>query len=111
MDKTKLTNFLRNISLICMLTIAISILFTNSLSIVYSLSAKEREKSYVCSKKNIQKHFLNYGIYIGFDDILAEYDTTSDLSDQRNSCYVQLPLKFEIPLVGVFVYTWKYKID
>ncbi len=70
--------------------------------------------NYLDTKRKVQKHYLDYGIYIPIDDIIMNQDEnneTTHLSLLEQACgkgimYIWVPLRFRIPVLGEKVLEW-----
>lgn len=69
-------------------------------------------------KRRIQKHFLDYSVYLPMEDIIVPVslgDERTELSFlMQNTCgratlYVWIPFKFRLPLIGDKVIDWCWK--
>ena len=105
MGKTKLKVLVFSISILFLLSLTD---FAKVAKVTYLASLVSNKQ---CKKKNLQSHFLKYGIYVPFDDILKNKHLRSNPSLIEENCSIMVPIRFEIPLIGVFVYSWKHKID
>lgn len=78
----------------------------------------DEKKRVVDLKRQIQKHFLEYAVYLPMEDIVAPSilgDERAELSFlMQNACgrarlYVWIPFKFRLPLLGDKVIDWCWK--
>lgn len=70
-------------------------------------------------KSKIQRHFLRYGVYVPFSDIISK-SSHDDLekalfSQHAEFCgpsriYIWLPLKVRFPIFGYKVFEWCFKL-
>ena len=69
-------------------------------------------------KRQIQKHFLDYSVYLPIEDIIApstlgnEQDELAFLMQSacgRARLYIWIPLKFRLPFIGNKVLDWCWK--
>lgn len=75
---------------------------------------KKYDDDFLTLQREVQKHFLGYGIYIPIDDIIlkrAKQHNKTYLSLLKKTCgvgsiYVWVPLKFRIPIIGEKVIEW-----
>lgn len=66
------------------------------------------------AKQSVQKHYLGYGIYIPFNDIILSQDNSAsdiNLADLEFICgkgknFVWVPFRVTIPILGEKVYEW-----
>lgn len=66
------------------------------------------------SQRKIQRHYLDYGIYIPIDDIIVNRggDTNPSLIKMlertcgRSPIYIWVPIRFRVPLAGEKVFEW-----
>ena len=86
-------------------------IFTSIPKTIYALRQTALISDVNCSEKNIQRYFLNYGIYVPFSDILVRYNYSRNPYKDEDRCSLLIPIEFQVPFIGVFVYSWKHKID
>lgn len=70
-------------------------------------------------KSKIQRHFLRYGVYVPFSDIISksshdDFEQTL-VSQHTQLCgpsriYIWLPLKVRFPVFGYKVFEWCFKL-
>ncbi|WP_159455058.1 hypothetical protein [Pseudobacteriovorax antillogorgiicola] len=65
-------------------------------------------------KRKIQRHYLDYGIYIPIDDIILDLEGGTNIAQLkmlRKACgagqtFVWIPLRFRFPMLGEKVFEW-----
>ena len=89
--------------------------FWASHTIGSSLNLSDLSQSPVLSsKRKIQRHYLDYGIYIPIDDIILDLEEGDQISQSKmlrkvcgeGNAYVWVPLRFRLPLIGEKVFEW-----
>ena len=109
MDQTKLI-LKASLKLLSLIFLSL-LLFTNIYSVTLSTHTSSNLSLSSCEKKSIQKHFLSYGIYIPFDDILIKNNFSNSPLGSEKKCELLIPFGIQVPLIGVFVHPWKHKIE
>ena len=75
---------------------------------------EQREAPILSTKRKIQRHYLDYGIYIPIDDIILDLEEGDQISQSKmlrkvcgeGNAYVWVPLRFRLPLIGEKVFEW-----
>lgn len=69
---------------------------------------------YVDVQRKVQKHYLDYGIYIPLDDIILNQDENSAITQLslleqvcgEGTLYIWVPIRIRIPVLGEKVLEW-----
>ncbi len=118
------------VSLLCLIPIAAAatwsllpslraaVAVTKFSQITISASDLSTEESAVTVKRQIQRHFLDYSVYIPIEDIVIiapdkkEDNRMESLMTKacgRGSLFVWIPLKISLPFYGEKVHEWCWK--
>lgn len=67
----------------------------------------------VVIQRNTQKHFLKFGVYIPFEDIISanESEPSEQTLTMQKNCgkgklYIWVPLRFQFPIIGQRIIEW-----